>query len=456
MKTILLEKSLPYVMGAVLEPSGRLTDAFFDLHDDALSVGSIFKGRVIDLFEEHGYAFVDIGTDQKAYLPLSKVDRNTRLKRGTDCLVQIEKTPHLGKGAVVSARLEYSGPHLILTQFFKGFRLSSTIEKSVGIAIKRLLSGKFPEDYGLMVRTAALEADEETLLEELKQLSELQKKCTRDLTLKPIGCFHTAKSSLEDWAIQYVVEPVIIKANSAFLETFPLIKDVFGTALDPASLKVGSVFQEAQLDNLWLKLSERSAAVWGGAELVIDEAEAFTFIDVNSGGYVHQNQSSSLALTVNLWACEEIARQIRLRNLAGALLIDFIKMPSEDERLQVIAALENALEDYRASIRIYGFSALGILELTIRRRRPSVQQLVRHQTRVPIAPGYALYQLHRELLRLKGHLSSTSIGVKIAEELYPWAVKHQKELSEAAGMTLNLELDLSLKEGYRVVLTDSR
>ena len=120
----------------------------------------------------------------------------------------------------------------------------------------------------------------------------------------------------------------------------------------------------------------RKVILPGGASLVIDEREALHTIDVNSGGNVTTSEEMSLALSQNLAAVPEIARQIRLRNLSGIILVDFIDMDTADEQAQVAAALEEALSSDRTKVVLHGFTSLGLMELTRKRTGPSLREML--------------------------------------------------------------------------------
>lgn len=448
MGQIILEKSTPYIMAIAREDSGKITGAYLDYDDELAPVGSIFKGRVVDLFEEHGYAFVEIGLTRKAYLPLPKVPRDVSIKRGQELLVQVERTPYLEKGSLVSGLVEYTGQHIILTQVFKGIRLSSTLDAETHLSLKATLSPFIPSGYGLMVRSSAANKPPADLIGEIQSLVNLMETCRQALFHHSSPLLYKAKTGVESWIEQGPDQDysILVSPRDAG------ILSSLNSRVTLAHQSITSLFYHHQLEDVWNQLTTRQVQLKNGSELVIDETEAFVMIDVNSEKYIHTNQKEDYAYTVNINACEEIARQIRLRNLSGAILIDFIDMSKKGQQKQVEMALKEAMAEDRESIRIMGFTQLGILELTRRRRRPSILQIIRDMYPQVRSHSYSLYQLRRELLRLRGHLSHEKITIHAAEDTLVWFKRYKEALESELGWQLRLELDLHLPYGYRLTL----
>lgn len=445
---IILEKSIPYIMAIAREDSGTITGAYLDYDDELAPVGSLFKGRVVDLFEEHGYAFVEIGLVRKAYLPLSKVPKGLSIKKGQELLVQVERTPYLEKGSLVTGLVEYPGQHLILTQVFRGIRLSSSLDAGIHQILKEALSPLIPKGYGLMVRTNAGNSSVADLIEEVQGLINQMETCQQALFHHSPPCVYKAKTGVEGW-----IEQGPYVGYSLFLNQQDLgLVSSLPHPVVPTQPTIKSLFYHHQLEDVWNQLTARKVLLKNGSELVIDETEAFVMIDVNSDKYIHTNQTEDYAYTVNLNACKEIARQIRLRNLSGAILIDFIDMNKKNHQRQIESALKEAMAEDGESVRIMGFTQLGILELTRRRRRPSVLQIIRDMQPQVWSHSYSLYQLRRELLRLRGHLSQEKITIHASEETLIWFKRYKEALETELGWQLRLEVDLHLPYGYRLTL----
>jgi ribonuclease G len=455
MKKIIIEKSLPYIMAIARDDSGFIQDTYLDFDDERAPVGSVFKGRVVDLFEEQGFGFVSIGLERNAYLPLSKVPQGQSLKKGQELLVQVERTPHLEKGSMVSAIVEYSSPHIILTAYFKGIRLSKDFSDEQHKFLKALLSPLIPKNMGLMVRTSAAIVDPNQLIQALQEICARREYCEKQLFLKSASCVFKAQTGIEKWVAERadVIESLtVVEADRNLLES---VSSDVKVKIKVAPPQVTSLIDENQLEGIWAKLMERRVPLANGSEIVIDETEAFCMIDINSERYIHQQKNVDFALTVNLGCCNDIARQIRLRNLSGAILIDFIDMQSKAHRDQVIEAMTQALAEDKDSIRVMGFTALGILELTRRRRRPSLLQIMGDLNTRVVSPAHVVYQIQRELLRIKKHMTTTRIVIHCAENTLDWIKRYKADLEKDFSIPIGVELDLNLPYGYRLTMGGS-
>jgi len=321
-------------------------------------VGSVFVGRVERVLPDVKAAFVKIGLKQNGFLPLKEAESyhqtsgSASLMSGQEILVQAKKAPKGGKGAFLTRDISFPGQYVLLMPCNRFVGLSKRITdaedrqraKRIG---ERISQGRF----GVIMRHAALFASEEEILGEADELWERwQQIASRACCIKA---------------------PALVYAETGMKDA--LLRDY---SARHEMIEVGAEMWSALCVEEQIKAAlERKVMIPGGGSLIIDEREALQTIDVNSGSNV-MAEAASLALEENLRAVPEIARQIRLRNLSGIILIDFIDMDTEKERQLVQEAMEKAVADDRVKNVIHGFTRLGLLEMTRKRTGESLRDLL--------------------------------------------------------------------------------
>ena len=317
--------------------------------DTEQQCGDILLGKVERMMPGLGCAFVDIGRKRSGFLPLrenSQTFSMAELRSGMTAAVQIRKEETGEKGAFLTRDLVLAGKYLLLMPMNRYIGVSSRIQDETKRNRLRETGKEIAGDrFGLVMRSAALDATRQELDREAAEL-------------------------LDQWN---AVAPKLQKAGRA------------GTVLchqDPATQMIAdyeargisSIREEgslpADLERQLRTAGERTVRIGNGGNIVIDRCEAMTVIDVNTGSSRADRASGNLFLETNLSACDTIAAQIRLRNLAGMILIDFIDMEREEERQKVTGRLEELLRNDRRKTVLHGWTRLGIMEMTRKRTGP--------------------------------------------------------------------------------------
>ncbi len=346
-----------------------------DSKDRRRIVGSIFKGKVKRLAKGMGGVFVDIGLDREAYLPL----KGEELKIGECLLVQGVRDELGEKGIKLTNRIKIPGKYIVYlpeTQEVKCSSKLSTKDKCAMLEfIKDYLQGE-----GVILRTASVRANKEDIVTELQSLRALYQYLKEKLksNKKPQLLLEELPHHLE-LIRSYWFEIEGIFCNevlmwhqiSGFLENFePSLLNKLYYVKDPnsldASFGVREALRRALQRHLWLK---------GGGYIIIEETEAMTVIDVNSGESCGDTQEEN-ALKTNLEAVKEIAKQIILRDLGGIIMIDFIDMKDQGNKDKVINALKESLGEDLCNVQIYGFTKLGVLEMARKKVGKSLYQML--------------------------------------------------------------------------------
>jgi len=343
---------------ALLE-NGRLLEYYQeDAQRDSI-VGSIYLGRVERVLPDVKAAFVKIGGKPNGFLPLKEAESyhktcgNASLMSGQEILVQAKKAPKGDKGAFLTRDISFPGQYVLLMPCNRFVGVSKRITDPEDQARAKELGKRIAQDrFGVIVRHAALFASEQEVLEEAEAFWQLwQEMSEKAKCIKAPALVHTESSMFD----------VLMRDYGARHEMEQLAEE-----------KWQSFHVEEQLKAALRRRVELS----DGGSLIIDEREALQTIDVNSGRVVRAQGGMSLPLEENLRAIPEIARQIRLRNLSGIILVDFIDMDTEKERQTVLETMEEALCDDRVKNVVHGFTKLGILEMTRKRTGDSLRDLI--------------------------------------------------------------------------------
>lgn len=340
-------------------------------------VGSVFLGRVERVLPDVKAAFVKLGLRQNGFLPLREAESYHRtsgsasLMTGQDVLVQVKKDPRGEKGAFLTRDIGLPGQYVLLMPKNRFVGLSRRVTGEEDRARAQALGRRIADGrFGLIVRHAALFAPVAEAQVEAEALWQMWCEIERHAQyVKAPALLHQEPSMisvlLRDYAARH---PIEVLSRLEPPETPP--QGVTWRTL--TAVEMEAAWSAARVEKQVDEALCRRVPLPGGGSLVIDEREALTTIDVNSGSAVTAAGGETLAVEENLRAAAEAARQIRLRNLSGILLIDFIDMQSDADRGRVLAAMEQAASDDRVKTVIHGFTSLGLLEMTRKRTRDTL------------------------------------------------------------------------------------
>ena len=372
----------------------KLAEYYVETEAEGSSVNAVFLGRVERVLPGMSAAFVSIGQPLNAFLPLKEQDSflsqngNQAPASGAELIVQVKKDAHEQKGAFITQDISLPGQYLIYMPMNRYIGVSKRVEegpkREALTELGRELSGG---EFGLIMRQSALNTRREALEEELADLSALWTKIRGKATFaKAPATLYREPSVLgglvRDYAPRYQMG---ITANDA-VNRMPappsglMWEQVSDTEMD-------ALWASDQVENQLTEALGRSVELKNGGSLIIDEREALTTVDVNSGRFVGSKEEE-VALKQNLTTCPEIARQIRLRNVSGIILIDFIDMKTDAQRNAVIERLRDELSRERDKTVIHGFTSLGLLEMTRKRTGMSLRDMLSSPCRHCRGTGY--------------------------------------------------------------------
>ncbi|MEQ6340069.1 MAG: ribonuclease G [Gammaproteobacteria bacterium] len=394
-------------------------------------VGNIYKGRVSRVLPGMQAAFVEVGLERAAFLHASDISASPMpgeekpaenkktdlitdlLREGQEVLVQVVKDPLGSKGARLTTHISIPSRYLVLMPGIRTVGVSQRIENEQERQRLKEVAASFLSgmDAGFIVRTAAEGATEEALRADMEFLCRLWESIRERIPSLSAGAvvhedLPLGLRILRD-LVASAVEKVRIDSRETHRRAVEFAENFIPDLVPRIEYYPGErpIFDLYSVEDEIQKALESKVQLKSGGYLVIDQTEAMTTIDVNTGSFVgHRNLEETIFKT-NLEAAQSIARQLRLRNLGGIIIIDFIDMTEEDHKRQVLRALEKSLERDHAKCYISGVSALGLVEMTRKRTRESLA----HVMCAPCAtcsgrgilktPETVCYEIFREILR---------------------------------------------------------
>jgi len=385
-------------------------------------VGSVYAGRVARVLPGMQSAFVDIGFERAAFLHVADI-RGSReaqkpieklLAEGEHVLVQVLKDPLGTKGARLSTQISIAGRLLVYLPQDPHIGISQKIgDESGRQQLRARLQDLIPADEkgGFIVRTLAETASEDELRADLEYLRTLWAALReRSLGAQPPKLIYQ-DLSLAQRVLRDMVNArtgrVVVDSRETFQKLAAFVEQYMPRVRGRLSHYEGErpLFELYDVETEIERALSRRVALKSGGTLVIDQTEALTTIDVNTGGFVGSRSLDDTIFKTNLEAAQAIARQLRLRNLGGIIVIDFIDMQAEEHRAAVLEELRRALARDRTRVTLSGFSALGLVEMTRKRTRESLAHVLCEpcptcdgRGAVKTAPTVC-YEILREILR---------------------------------------------------------
>ena len=367
---------------AILE-SSRVVQLYFDRKIKKSLVGNIYMGKVKNVLPSLDAAFVDIGVDRNAFLYVNEVDFDLDfddkevkpkkiqhvLKPNQNIMVQVTKDPMKSKGARLTTYVSLPGRYLVLAPFNDGVGVSRKLPGEERDRLRAIAAEIRPKDFGLIVRTAARDATNYQLKKDLKQLLKMWKSIERRAarankpTLLSEEQFIVIKLLRDIFSDEFTAIYVDSKVVKREIQRY--IKSI-GSKFSDIIVHQGSdeLFETFNVNEVIESALERKVWLKSGGFIVIDYGEGLTSIDVNTGKYTSGKNSNQTILRTNLEAAEAITSQLRLRDIGGLIVIDFIDMSNERDKRKVLNKFNQCLENDRTKNEVLNFSKFGLIEMT--------------------------------------------------------------------------------------------
>ncbi|MEZ5360094.1 MAG: Rne/Rng family ribonuclease [Candidatus Zixiibacteriota bacterium] len=407
MKKEIIVNSTPYESRVALLEDGKLVELLVKGADEQRIVGNIFKGKIKTVLPGMQAAFVDIGMEKAAFLHSSDVGkmsddsrfdadedeeapaeiiRKTRkagietvLKEGQEVLVQVIKEPISTKGPRISTEVSLAGRYVVLVPDDHAVRVSKKISDwSEKKRLRSIIRDLRPEGFGLIVRTEAEGRSEADFKADIKRLlkfwMQLKKRADK---LEAPALLHQEMGMITGIIRDIYsddVQSLVVDNRSVYREIVSFVREIAPALKGRVKLYKENtpIFDHYQIEQDIERMIERKVWIRKGAYLIIDQTEAMVTIDVNTGRFVGRKDQESTILRTNLDAAREVARQIRLRDIGGLIVIDFIDMYSRENRRKLYDEYCAHLKNDRAKRAVSPVSDFGLIEMTRERIRPSL------------------------------------------------------------------------------------
>ncbi len=352
---------------------------------------AIYVGKVSKILPNQG-AFVRISPNESGYLPLSEKQsfyyvRKNGKKEALSCedeiLVQIKKQPIKTKEMVLDSSLSFHGDHLILVMNAASVSVSQKLKKSEKQHYKELLSNRFPDmsEFGFVVRTNAVKISDEELLDEAKGLFEEYKHLMaygKNRTC--YECVKKGKDIIEE-ALRRI-DPSICEIETDDEHIYQSLlsimeKDMYAPFKEHLKFNEDTSYELSKLYGISTVLENALKPVaWlnSGSNLIIEQTESMTVVDVNSSK--NNTKKETTAFQVNIESAKELALQMRLRNLSGIIIVDFINMTSEENKSQLLSVLREETKYDPCKVTVLDYTKLGLVEITREKRYPSLKEVL--------------------------------------------------------------------------------
>lgn len=346
--------------------------------DDASGTEAVILGKVERVVPGMKAAFVQIGQEKCGFLPLE--ERNApdlpRLQTGMHILVQVRKEAQGVKGAFLSRDISLCGEYVLLNPLGRQIAVSSRITtESTRKRLKVLANSIARGQYGLVMRAASVHAEEDAIRQEIDaMLGKWEAIRKAAPTAHAPSVLHHMRSVLDGILDDYRPRGI----DRIVTNDHDLARRLEDTA--QVHMAGDNMFQVARITNQLKAALERRVWLPSGGNLIFDPCEAMTVIDVNTAKFTGKDRLQDTVRQLNLEACGEIARQVRLRNLSGIIIIDMIDMISRADHQAVLDELERCFAQDRIKTVVHGFTSLGLVEMTRRRSRMPLRELLKKET----------------------------------------------------------------------------
>lgn len=483
---ILINVTAREVRAAVVE-NGVLQEIFIERASRRGLLGNIYKGRVSRVLPGIQAAFIEVGLERTAFLHTSDIapapgvpdelrnsDAGIRdlLHEGQEILAQVLKDPIGTKGARLTTFITIPSRYLVLLPMGRGIGISSRIESESERERLRTTMASMLEpdmDYGFILRTAAEGASYEALRADMLFLLKVWAVISDTARTARAGTLVHADLPLAVRVVRDLVNAEIERVRVDDEESFRRLR-AFADTFMPELAPLIELYTDARpmldlygIEDEIQRALERKVPLKSGGYVVIEQTEAMTTVDVNTGGYVgHRNLEETIFRT-NLEAAVAIARQLRLRNLGGIIIVDFIDMREETHREQVLAAFREALAHDHAHTQITQVSPLALVEMTRKRTRESLEHIMCRPC--PICDGRGsvktpetvCYEIFREILRQHRQFSVRELVILAHQDVIEMLLDEESaslaELSDLTGKPIRLQAEeLYAPDQFDVVL----
>lgn len=463
-----------------------LSELYIERTKDRGIVGNVYKGKVMKVLPGMQAAFVDIGLERAAFLYVSDVYGKVEdyeeigfqgeemtlyfnpsspiedlLSEGQEIMVQVSKEPLGTKGTRITSHITLPGRYLVFMPTVDHIGVSRRIkdEKERG-RLRELVQSIKPSAGGYIVRTASEGADTDEIRNDMEFLLHLWENVQRKRETSPAPSLIHNDLTMVLRGIRDILSPQVNRIVIDSREEYENILSFINMYIPKQKYEITlyerqePIFDAYGIEMEIDKISGRKVWLKSGGSIVIDMAEALVAIDVNTGRYVGKRNLADTILKTNLEAAKEIAYQLRLRNIGGIIIIDFIDMDREGDREKVYQVLEESLKKDRQKTNIFKISELGLVEMTRKRTRENITRILSEPC--PYCDGGGLikskttlcYDIFRQIERTSSELGGHSIMVEVNPEIAGLLYEEERTGVEELERKLKKKIVVKGKPGF--------
>ncbi len=477
---------------AMLE-NGVLQELHIERTDAKGMVGNIYKGKVVRVLPGMQAAFLEIGLERTAFLHArdakptlisgevhSEGDEageqaiSSLVHEGQELLVQVVKDPIGSKGARLTTEISIPSRYLVYLPHSKNIGISQRItDEQVREALRTTVTSLIEQhkiEGTYIIRTTAETVSEQELEQDMQVLSKLwQQAASRAKQSKAPALVYEdlplAQKALRDF-VREPVAKLLIDSRETFEKVQALARELMPSALDLIQHYPGDrpIFDLHSVEDEIQRALGRTVPLKSGGSLVIDQTEAMTTIDVNTGGFVGKKNLEETVFKTNLEAAQALARQLRLRNIGGIIIVDFIDMYNASHQKQVLSALERGLAKDSTKNNLTDISTLGLVEITRKRTRESLERMLMEDCTVCSGRGTlktaqtVCNEIMREIMREARQYEASQFMVVASQTVIDRLLDEDSsslaDLQAFIGSPVHLQVEPTyFQENYDVVLT---
>ena len=408
---------------AALFEGDTLIDLYTENHDDKNTAGNIYSARVENIVEGLSAAFVNIGEGKNAILHFDEHYNSSNLKIGQQVIVQVIRESSGNKGPRVTASISLPGIYTVLLPGISYNGISKKItDESEREKLNIIADEIADESHGIIIRTEASGINKKDIKEDFDELKNTWDDIKNSsLYIKPPSVLFYSRDFIEYLVREYIrpdIDKIFINRKDEKKKVENLMKRI------RPELNIEVIYEELgcykfdRIENEIIKLLNEKFLMNSGGFLVVNSTEAFTSIDVNSGSYKGLNQSETIK-KINLEACDEIFKVVKLTNLSGIILIDFIDMDNEKNKSEVLEKLNDCFKNDKQKCRIYGFTNLGLVEMSrAKKGRKLSSVIIKDEHYGHYSMPYILKKVENECIKNKMLYSKNNFYIYLSLKLY--------------------------------------
>lgn len=496
-KEIIVNSTLNEVRVAILE-NGNPAEIYVERAHSKNVAGNIYKGRVIKVLPGIQSAFIDVGLPKAAFLPaadvyvengervsflennidgereVAEIDINEdeepkdippieeMLKEGQDIVVQVAKEAIGQKGARLTTHLTVPGRYIVLMPGYEHVGVSRKIEDDEERdRLRDILKTIKSPNMGLIARTVTAGHDEEELRADFDYLSRLWSKIKDKMSSKsPCLIYedHGLVFRILRDAATADVSRIVIDNKAEFLKIKSFLREFLPDIHVEVALYTNDIpiFDYYNIEIEIGRILDKKVWLKSGGYIIIDQAEALTVIDVNTGKFVGKRNFEDTILKTNLEAAKEIAWQLKLRNIGGIIIVDFIDMAKEENRQKVLKALEHEMKSDRAKASVVNISPLGLVEVTRKRVQESLSRVLSEAC--PYCEGRGLvksklticYDILREVRRIAPFVRNQRIVIEAHPDVVDLILDDEKESLDEIELMMSVNVEVTPNETLHI------